>query len=221
MFNKALTVIKRKINLPLGALLLFLAAVFLLGVETMAITQKSLFETKLQSQAKAGGDAANTLSFMKETFMMDPTNFLHPESDRIRELTQGMTNPEQVYDWVKANIKYEQNKNSAPSDLATIEERSSNCFGVAAVTTSMLRSMGVSPNDVHIAVGQLDAENIPPHAWTELRVGNEWMAVDPTDYLVKPVGRYIVSKQVYLAAWPRRNILFEYNDKTFRFNLSQ
>lgn len=221
MFNKVLMMLKRKTNLSVGILLVSSIAMFVLGAETVSLTRKSFFEEKLQSQAIVGNDATNTLRFMKETFMMDPTNFLHPDSNRIRQITKGMTSHEQVYDWVKANIKYEQSKNSAPSDLVTVEERSSNCFGVAAVTTSMLRSMGVSPNDVHIAVGQLDASNIPPHAWTELRVGNEWIVIDPTDYLVKPVGRYIVSKQVYLASWPRRNILFEYNDRSFRFNLAQ
>lgn len=205
----------------MGAVLLFSVAWLLLGAEVTAIVQNRFFESKLRSVAKEERDAERTLRFMKETFMMDPTNFLHPESEKVKLATRGISDHNQVYDWVKANIRYEQQKNSAPSDLATLEQKSSNCFGVAAVTTSMLRAIGVGPEDVHIAVGELDGKNLPPHAWTEVRINGEWLVIDPTDYLVKPVGRYIVNKQAYLAPWPRKNLLFEYNDKDFRFDLSQ
>lgn len=214
-------IFKHKITIPVYVLLSLIIVWFLLGIEATAYILRGSYEKRLHAAAKEEIDAEKTLQFLKTTFMTDPSTFIHPEDKKIIDIAKNLSSAEDVYDWMKSNIKYEQNKTGSPTDLATLSTRGSNCFGVAALTTSLLRASGVAPDDVHITTGQLLGNAGPPHAWTELKVDGEWVVVDPTNFVMEPVGRLIMDKEAYLAPFPKKNLLFEYNDKSFRFELNQ
>jgi hypothetical protein len=220
LYKKLVSLLSVKFTIPLGAVALFLVAWVTFGLEVGNYFSRAAENRRMQAVANVQGDTEATLRFMKETFMTDPTDFLHPDSEKIRGIAAAYKTPEQIYDFVKKNIIYDQGK-SLPSDFATLEQKRSSCFGVAALVVSLLRANGARPDEVHVSVSRLGGGALSPHAWAELKTGGYWTVIDPTTFVSDSyyTERLMLPREEYLAPWPKANIMFEYNDKYFKYDL--
>lgn len=212
--------LSKKLTISSGKLIAFSLVCILIGI-IAANYVFSVAESKRHSQdATLKSDMDSTLRFMKEAFMTDPTTFIHPDSDKIKALAKNYKTPEQIYDFVKKTITYDSTI-SSPSDFSALEQGKSSCFGFAALVVALLRANGVGPEAVHVSVSKLQGDSIAPHAWAELKTESGWKIIDPTSFVSSNyyAQKLILPREEYLAPWPKANILFEYNDKYFTYDL--
>lgn len=198
----------------------------LLGSEIGIIISRINLSEKTKFVVREEADIQATMTFLRDVFLTDPTDFVNPDAPRIKDLAKENRVPVEIYDFVKTNIKYNPSK-GIPSDVGAWGKRESSCFGIAALVTSLLRANGVPESDVHVTAALLEGKQGSQHAWTELKIGNNWQVIDPTTFVfqnpafVDDGQRLIMSREKYLEPWSNRNILFEYNDKSFRFSLNE
>jgi hypothetical protein len=126
------------------------------------------------------------------------SHFVTPGKDVVRELAAGLDDPEEVYytavRWIYVS---EETLNGVPDKWLTPEEFLtgtpdypnnpvkgkvvSDCEEKANTLVSMIRVLGVSPDDVRVAAGKVLFDNKKVgHVWAELSIDGKWLVLDPT-----------------------------------------
>lgn len=215
------------IPVPIGAIVLYMIAWISLGVTLGVIVSELKFEKRTNEIAKEENDIYTTVGFLRNTFLMNPSNFVNPSNEKIAGLAKKYNSTRDIYYFVKGNIKYNR-LNGLPSDIATLSNKESSCYGMAALVVSLLRATGVPSQDTHVAVGIMDMDKFDkPHAWAQVKTGGEWKVIDPTSFttegnnIFSPETELIMPRDKYLKPWINPNLLFEYNDKSFRLLLDK
>lgn len=218
---------EKTIPVPIGAVILFMIAWIALGVTLGVVVSEMKFKKQTFEIAKEENDIYTTVGFLRNTFLMNPSNFVNPSNEKIINLAKKYNTPRDIYYFVKENIKYNR-LNGLPSDIATLSNKESSCYGMAALVVSLLRANGVPSRDTHVSVGIMDMDKFDkPHAWAQVKTGDEWKVIDPTNFttevnnIFNPKTELIMARDKYLKPWINPNLLFEYNDKSFRLILEK
>lgn len=128
------------------------------------------------------------------------------------QLTKGKKTDEEkvkaVYDYVISNVAYD-NKLAAnvpadylPSIDRTFTTRKDICYGYAALTAGMLRSLGIPTK---LVMGESDYVDVY-HAWNEVYLNGKWVIIDTTVdaglkagskkiEMIKEAGKYTAAKK--------------------------
>jgi len=136
------------------------------------------------------------------------TDFVTPDALEVRELYQKLTqNISQgedeisaCWDWVANQVRYKQfikakiwveGKSSVQNDFwqtpsMIIKTHVGNCANKAFALCSLLRNL-VSPDEVHVVLGNLTSDGVGGHAWCTMKFSNREYIIEATRDDVCPV----------------------------------
>jgi len=124
-------------------------------------------------------------------------SFITPDEPVIKNLSQGLSKLELYkkvtsFSWVSDSLLNGASEKWLLPKEFLVEtpkyktnplpgEPVSDCSEQANTLVSMLRSIGVSPDEVRVVLGKVNfAGNIGGHAWVEIKENGKWMVLDPT-----------------------------------------
>lgn len=211
---------KQAFVIPAAAVILFMVVWVSLGVIIGVFLDRSALYERSALVAREKRDVENTFGFLQRSRLFNPTEFISPEQPEIKALADSLKTPEAIYIWLGTNIKYDPQK-GFPSDLSTLTQKESSCFGMAALAVSLLRASGFDKKDTHVTVAELEGNQGPPHAWASFKRHNRWYILDATTYASGkfPNRPLILPKEEYLAAFSQKNIIIQYNDTELVYDL--
>jgi hypothetical protein len=129
--------------------------------------------------------ATRSLDFadMRVNHALDYKRLIDHFSPEITALAETLQTPEEAYQFVRDEIRYEPWRLvERPSD--TIREGAGSCLGKAVLLCSLYRAMGVEPESTFVVTGQVASEEgTVEHAWVNLVHEGKYYQQDPSSLL--------------------------------------
>ncbi len=120
---------------------------------------------------------------MRVTHALEYKGLIEHYSPDIKSLAQSLQTPEEAYEYVRDQIKFEPWR-SVKRPSAIIREGASSCLGKAVLLCSIYRAMGVEPESTFVVTGQVASdEGTVEHAWVSLVHNGTHYQQDPSSLL--------------------------------------
>jgi len=102
----------------------------------------------------------------------------------IKELAKSMGGPDEIYRFVKDDIKYSEDYDEKRMATEVLNSKQGDCLGKSDLLAGLLLAYGYSSKEVIVSMGYVTRnDERRHHAWVELNTNGKWIVLDSSQFL--------------------------------------